>query len=128
MSDHRSITICISDDVFKRIARLAPSKQWGRNDKRDFYTQIFLDGLEHRRFIDREHKRDIQILKMLNSLLKSKAAQSDKASTDPLPSRETLEMLAKTLDRLTDPRPESPSSQGATGTEPAPVPGPKTIH
>lgn len=71
MSQTKQITISIPIEAFERVERVSPRKKWGTNDVRDFYTSIFMQGLESSEFL-RKEMRSFQIkIKLLEASLKS---------------------------------------------------------
>jgi len=108
MEAHKNITICIPIDVYNRVEKLCPKKKWGRNVIREFYTKIFLQGLESPNFLKAENRRLATKLLVTESLLgQPKAALA-------------VESLAKDMETLQD----MPAKQ--VETKPAAQAGPSS--
>src|ERR1035437_7786137 len=105
MDTFKNITIRIPVDVYDRIERLAPRKKWGRNDIQEFWTQIFLDGLGHPRFINKENKRNAAVLEIQNSMLKQQLSVAQKQlrqENGQDPPAATIDTVARNLDDWRD--------------------------
>lgn len=70
MSTFKKITVCVPIDVYERVEKLAPRKRWGSNDVQDFYTHIFLQGLQSPEFLKSENRRLATKITLLESLVK----------------------------------------------------------
>ena len=121
----KHVTISIPVDVYERVKKLAPQKRWEANNIQEFYTQIFLDGLEHPRFIRKEHQLALRKLEIEKSIVQSQltAAQKKLPSTNQPSSAavsNVAEMLARTLQGLPNPRPPAEA--------PAPTATPETVQ
>ena len=105
MDTFKNITIRIPVDVYNRIERLSPRKRKGQNNVQEFWTHIFLDGLEHPRFINKENKRNAAVLEIQNSMLKQQLSVAQKQlrqeSGKELPSA-AIETVARNLDDWRD--------------------------
>lgn len=136
----KHFTISIPADVYERVKKLAPQKKWEANRIRDFYTQIFLDGLEHPRFLQKEHQLAIRKLEMEKSILQGQlaAAQKQPPSTDKPPSDTAVsnvaELIARTFEGLPNPRqspelsvPATPPAATTEPVQPASAPEPQTV-
>ena len=105
MDTFKNITIRIPVDVYNRIERLSPRKRKGQNNVQQFWTQIFVDGLEHPRFINKENRRNAATLEIQNSMLKHQLSVAQKQlrqekPQDLLPA--TIEKVARQLDDCRD--------------------------
>lgn len=90
------ITIEVPEDVYNRVKRLAPRKEWGENHKRDFYSKIFLNGLEHPDYLKAENRRLETLLKILKkSFLKPEFADKADIIDDLARQVEQFEDMAK---------------------------------
>ena len=114
----KHVTIVIPVDVYARVKKLAPQKKWEANNIQEFHTQIFLDGLEHPRFVKKEHQLAIRKLEIEKSIVQGQltAAQKKLPSTNQPTSAavsNVAEMLARTLQGLPNPRPPAEASAPA---------------
>jgi hypothetical protein len=120
----KHVTICIPVDVYARVKKLAPQKKWETNNIQEFYTQIFLDGLEHPRFLKKEHQLAIRKLEVEKSIVQGQltAAQKQLPGTPSRPSLSAVsnvaEQIARTFEGLPNPRPQAEASAPASTTEP----------
>jgi hypothetical protein len=129
MDTFKHITICIPIGVYNRVEKLAPRKKWGRNDVQEFHTQIYLDGLEHSRFLNLEHRRNLNKLALENSILKAQLAIANnrlgRNSTEKPP--QVDDSLARLLEQFADAKakstPDSAERSDTTVTEQATAPG-----
>lgn len=80
MSEHKNIAISLPIDVYERVEKLAPRKKHGRNDVRDFYTRIFMLGVESADFIKLENRRLETKIKILESLGEQRKTPIDSSS------------------------------------------------
>ena len=74
----KHVTISIPVDVYERVKKLAPQKKWEANNILEFHTQIFLDGLEHPRFIKKEHQLAIRKLEIEKSIVQAQLTAAQK--------------------------------------------------
>ena len=51
METHKNISVRIPIEIYTRVEKLCPDKKWGRNNIRDFWTTIFLEGIESPYFL-----------------------------------------------------------------------------
>jgi hypothetical protein len=112
MDTMKKVTIEITVEVFDRVDRLVPHKRKGKHNVQEFWTQIFLDGLEHSRFINLENRRKLWTLEFQNSVLKQRLAKVEK-EFHLEPAKETpphvVDELARILDAVQH-TPAKPSS------------------
>jgi len=124
MNTHKIITIRISIETYERVEKLCPSKKWGRNDKRDFWTNIFLQGLESPAFLKAENRRVATKLRIAETLLKKEA------------NAPAIESIAKVVETSEDRRAEEveqgvearPSFKEATPSEALPNKRKPIVH
>ena len=100
-----NITIAIPEETYNRVQRTAPKKEWGENHKRQFYTNVFLKGLESAEYLKAENRRLEKILQITKSFLKAE----DQGKAD------AVEDLARQLEALEDmsQRPKASNGNGA---------------
>lgn len=127
MATYKHVTISISVEVYERVNRLCPRKKWGENKKAQFWTDIFLKGLESPDFLKKElemKSSEIKILKlMLFSDKEKKEKQQDIEST--------IESIARVAATLNSAAPKPVVQSQPSKEEPAPVsPGPEksSVH
>lgn len=107
MPDTKIISIPVSQEVYDRIQRISPKKEWGENHKSHFLLQIFLDGLECSSFLNRE-KRFLEHLLELNQVL---LKPEDKGKAD------ALEVVARQMLEIEDFAARQPQvASNGTGT------------
>jgi hypothetical protein len=112
MDTFKSVTISIPVDVYNRVERLSPRKRRKRHHVKDFWTQIFLDGLEHSRFVNIENRRNNTKLAVENSMLKQQLSvaqkQLQKEPHQDVPAV-VIEAVARALEVVQDAPPEAGS-------------------
>src|ERR1700722_6607606 len=89
-----NITIAIPEETYNRLKRLAPKKEWGENHKQQFYTNIFMNGLESPEFLKAENRRLETLLKVIKPLLKPEDKNKIEAMEDIARQLEMLEDMA----------------------------------
>jgi hypothetical protein len=90
-----NITISIPEDTYNRLQRVAPKKEWGENHKRQFYTNIFMKGLESPEYLKAENRRLEKILKLTWSFLKPEDQNKSEAVEDLARQLEVVEDMAQ---------------------------------
>ena len=111
METHKSIAIRIPIDVYNRVEQLCPMKKWGRNDIRDFWTKIFLEGVESPYFLKLETRRLTTKLQVTESLLRSQPKGIHAASL--------TEALAKQVEACQDACVRQPEAEHGVETGPS---------
>lgn len=71
MDKRKVLTISIPIDAYDRVASLCPGKKRGSHCKRDFYAQVFLNGLDSPEFLKAEKVRLATRLHVAESTLRS---------------------------------------------------------
>jgi len=115
--EFKKITISIPVEVYERVENLAPRKKWGSNDVRDFYTRLFMYGVESPEFLKLENRRLATRIKLLESLLKQQQPKVNVSAFDS---------IARTLDRLQDrtAKVKQPEGKAAPASPPEPATAP----
>jgi hypothetical protein len=90
-----NVTIAIPKDTYDRLQRLAPKKAWGENHKQQFYTNIFMNGLESTEFLKVENRRLETLLKLTKTLLKPEDQNKSEAVEDLARQLEMMEDMAR---------------------------------
>lgn len=102
MSTFKLVTIPVPIDAYNRIKRLWPSKRKGRHNIPEFVLQVLLGGLEHPRFLNREHQRCMDVAEWENRMLQTKLSAAESKLGQPNNQAANIPALAETLARLTD--------------------------
>lgn len=82
--------------------KLCRRKKWGRNDIREFWTQIFLDGLEHPNFINKENRRKTTKLQIENALLKQQLSEQKQQQQNDANLPNVTDTLARHVETFQD--------------------------
>jgi hypothetical protein len=115
MAQLKTITISIPVDVYERVETLAPRKKWGSNDVRDFYTRIFLLGMQSPEFLKSENRRLETKIKLLESLLKQQQPKVNVSAFDS---------TARDVEVLQDRAAKQPEVKAAPTSPPEPAAAP----
>lgn len=118
MPEFKNITISIPLDVYERVETLCPGKRCGQNRIRDFYTNIFLQGVESPEFLKAEKRRLETKIKLLEPLVEQNHPQFNSAAFDSVARdvEECQDIAAKT----------SKAKLGPDGSSEAVVPSAQT--